>query len=112
MSSTISSVGVTLRSGPAFAALLSPFGEPFVIGCDSHHDLPGLAAAHPLGQGAHLLGAMAPVRGVIDERVRHLLILDSPMLHRFAAAYANWVARPRRGQGRDVRSSMMGSNGA
>jgi hypothetical protein len=110
--STAWPVSVTLRSGRAFAALLRPLGEPFVISRDSHHDLPGLAAAHPLRQGAHHLGAMAPVRGVVDERIRHLLILDSPMLHRFAATYASWIARPRRGQGRDVRSSMMGTDGA
>jgi hypothetical protein len=52
--------------------LLRPLGKAFVVFRDPQHRILGWGIAHLLGDGARFFRATAPVRGVVDERSRHV----------------------------------------
>src|SRR5262249_27575609 len=52
--------------------LLRPVGKVFVVFGDPQHRILGWGIAHLLGDGARFFRATAPVRGVVDERCRHV----------------------------------------
>jgi hypothetical protein len=51
---------------------LRPVGKVFVVFGDPHHRILGWGIAHLLGDSARFFRATAPVRGVVDERCRHV----------------------------------------
>jgi hypothetical protein len=52
--------------------LLRPVGKVFVVFGDPQHRILGWGIAHLLGDSARFFRATAPVRGVVDERCRHV----------------------------------------
>src|SRR5580692_8082851 len=55
----------------ALASLLCPRCEPIVVQRNPEHDLPGVVVGHIVGKRTNLLGALAPMVRIVDERGRH-----------------------------------------